>query len=515
MTIRPEETTMRPPLATRIAALVPLVLLGGTLAACSSGGGGAAGASDFSGLQSATIQIESEGTFANPDNGQTEEQAGLGSGFFISSDGLAVTNNHVVVGAGTMKVHVGGGDTVYNAEILGSSECLDLAVIKVDGEGFPFLGWQKGDITTGEEVYAAGFPLGDPEFTLTKGIVSKNDTAGQSAWASIDHTIEHDAKIRPGNSGGPLVNAQGEVVGVNYASVAELDSNFAIHRDQAQSVVQKLIDGDDVQSLGVNAQALPLDDQGESLGVWVSSVKAGSPADAAGLLPGDVLLRMAGKTLAAEGTLQEYCDVIRTQGADGTIDVDVYRPSEDALYRGQFNGKELEPVTIPGVGNSSAGEDDGRSYTTITDDTGVLSVEVPTDWADVDGAPVTTEAGREFLDVRASTNLEQFETSWSTSGVTLQASPTTDAASLDPQVIFDSYANLTAQCASGTTDDYSDGVYTGKYQYYSGCGGQSDYVIVVAYPEDTSYVLVVTVAIASETDLPAIEHVMGSFTATF
>jgi serine protease Do len=504
---------MSPASAPRIAALTSLVILTGSLAACSGGGGGtSSGATDFSGVQSATIQIESDGTFANPENGQSEEQAGLGSGFFISSDGLALTNNHVVVGAGTMKVRVGGEDTEYNAEILGSSECLDLAVIKVDGTGFPFLGWQKGDIATGEEVYAAGFPLGDPEFTLTKGIVSKNDTPGQSAWASIDHIIEHDAKIRPGNSGGPLVNTSGEVVGVNYASVGEIDSNFAIHRDEAKKVVQKLIDGDDVQSLGVNAQALPLDDEGEPLGVWVSSVKAGSPADAAGILPGDVLMRMAGKSLAAEGTLEEYCDVIQTQGTDGTIDVDVYRPAEDALYRGQFNGKPLEAVTVPGIGQQSGGNDD-RAYTTITDDSGVLSVEVPADWTDVDGSSFTGINGHEFIDVRASTDLQQFSESWGTSGVTVSAAPMAD--DLTPQAVFDSMTDLTSQCTPSSSDVYSDGVYEGQFQYFSACGGVSDYVVVAAYPSDKSYVIIVTVAIASEADLPAIEHVMGSFAATF
>ncbi|SDZ08614.1 S1C family serine protease [Herbiconiux ginsengi] len=498
----------------RAAVAASVLLATGTLAGCAGGGGGGAGgAAGFDGVQSATIQIESEGTFANPDDGQTSEEAGLGSGFFISADGLALTNNHVVAGAGTTKVHVGGGDEEYSAEILGSSECLDLAVIKVDGTGFPFLDWQKGDITTGEEVYAAGFPLGDPEFTLTKGIVSKNDTAGQTAWASIDHIVEHDAKIRPGNSGGPLVNASGQVVGVNYASVAELDSNFAIHRDEAQKVLKKLMAGEDVLSLGVNAQALPLDDDGAPLGVWVSSVKAGSPADAAGILPGDVLTRMAGTTLAADGSLEEYCDVIKTQGVDGTIDVDVYRPSEDTFYRGQFNGKELAAVTVPGIGAHTGGGADDRQYVTVGDDSGVLSVEVPADWTDVDGAPFEGIGGHQFIDVRASTNLQQFSESWGTSGVTVSAAEMAD--DLTPQAIFDSYAGLTAQCTPASADAYSDGVYEGQYQYFSQCGGQSDYVIVVAYPDDQSYVLVVTVAIASDADLPAIEHVMGSFAATF
>ncbi|MFB2581761.1 S1C family serine protease [Herbiconiux sp. P15] len=490
-------------------AVIGIALVSGlVLTACSGGGSG--GAAGFDQVQSATIRIEAEGTFADPEDGQSAEQAGTGSGFFISSDGLAVTNNHVVAGAGTMKVQVGGEETGYDAEILGTSECLDLAVVRVDGEGFPFLTWQKGEITTGEQVYAAGFPLGDPDFTLTQGIVSKNDTGGETAWASLDHVIEHDAKIRPGNSGGPLVNAQGEVVGVNYASVGELDSNFAIHRDEARKILEQLIAGDDVQSLGINAQGLAPQEDGP-LGVWVSSVKAGSAADTAGILPGDLLVRMAGTTLATEGTLEEYCDVIRTQGADGTIDVDVYRPSEDALYRGQFNGKALEPVTIPGVGSASGSDD--REYVTVTDDSGVLSVDVPAEWADVDGSSFTGINGHEFLDVRASTDLAQFEDSWGVSGVTVSAAAAAD--DLTPEAIFSSLSSLTSQCTPVEEDAYSDGVYEGRYQYFTACGGLSDYVIVAAQPADGSFVILVTVAIASEADLPAIEQVMGSFAAVF
>ncbi|WP_291041163.1 trypsin-like peptidase domain-containing protein [Herbiconiux sp.] len=490
----------------RTSAAVALLTVSAVLSGCS--GGGQSGAAGFDAVQSATIRIEAGGTFADPEDGASAEQAGTGSGFLISADGLAVTNNHVVAGAGTMSVQVGGADGAHDAEILGSSECLDLAVVRVDGEGFPFLGWQEGEIATGEQVYAAGFPLGDPDFTLTQGIVSKNDTAGESAWASLDHVIEHDAKIRPGNSGGPLVNADGEVVGVNYASIGELDSNFAIHRDEAQKVLKRLIAGEDVESLGVNAQALPPQEDG-AVGVWVSSVKAGSPADGAGILPGDLLLRMAGTSLAEEGTLEEYCDVIRTQGADGTIDVDVYRPSEDALYRGQFNGKPLEAVEVPGIGSVTG--DDDRPYVTVTDDSGVLSVDVPADWADVDGSPFTGIGGHEFLDVRASTDLAQFEESWATSGVTVSAAPA--APDLTPEAVFASLTSLTGQCTPVTEDAYSDGVYEGRYQYFSACGGTSDYVVVAAQPADGSFVIVVTVTIAAESDLPAIEQVMGSFAA--
>ncbi|WP_378146858.1 S1C family serine protease [Cnuibacter sp. UC19_7] len=500
--------------ARRALAAVALSVVVVPLAACTFGGGGAkSGAADFSGVQSATIQIESEGTFVDPEDGQMAEETGRGSGFFISKDGLALTNNHVVAGAGTVKVWVGGDDSKeYDAKLLGSSECLDLAVVQVDGQ-FPYLDWYQGDITTGQEVYAAGFPLGDPTFTLTKGIVSKAETIGQTSWASIDSIIEHDAKIKPGNSGGPLVTAQGTVVGVDYAGNNELDTNFAIHRDEAQKVLDQLIAGSDVKSLGINAQALPPADDGSALGVWASSVKAGSPADEAGIQPGDLIMRMAGTTLAADGTLEEYCDVISTQGSDGTIDVEVYRPSDDTFYRGQFNGKPLAPVTVPGLNGSSGGSSEGMSFRTVTDDSGVLSVEIPSTWADVNGAPFTSDDGRQFLSLDASTDLAGLSSSWAYSGVTFQVTSPSDG--ITAQAVFDLFAGYTAQCTLDSADAYTDGVYSGQYQYYTGCGGSSDYIILAAQPDDGSYTVILTLTIASEADIPAIEHVFGSFAADF
>ena len=88
-------------------------------------------------------------------------------------------------------------------------------------------------------MYAAGFPLGDPEFTLTRGIVSKLEADGDTSWASIDSVLEHDAAIQPGNSGGPLVTTDGAIIGVNYAGGSRTNTEqfFAIDKDRAQEVV--------------------------------------------------------------------------------------------------------------------------------------------------------------------------------------------------------------------------------------------------------------------------------------
>ena len=149
-----------------------------------------------------------------------------------------MTNNHVVTGAALLQVYVGGEtDRVYSARVLGVSECSDLAVIYIEGDGFPFLQWYEDEIDVGLDVYAAGFPLGDPEYTLTKGIISKARTSGETDWASVDAVVEHDATINPGNSGGPLVTADGRVVGVNYAGASEINQYFAIARIEALKII--------------------------------------------------------------------------------------------------------------------------------------------------------------------------------------------------------------------------------------------------------------------------------------
>ena len=111
------------------------------------------------GVQSATIQIELEGTFIDPQVGEVVNGAGRGSGFIIDPSGIAITNNHVVTGKATLKVWVGGNqDKVYHAIVLGASECSDLAVIQLNTGSFPYLGWTRRRPEVALPVYAAGFP---------------------------------------------------------------------------------------------------------------------------------------------------------------------------------------------------------------------------------------------------------------------------------------------------------------------------------------------------------------------
>jgi S1-C subfamily serine protease len=291
----------------------------------------------------AVIQIEAEGVFVDPEWGEYSG-AGRGSGFIIDPSGIAVTNNHVVTGAGKLSVWIGGdASKTYNARVLGVSECSDLAVIDIEGDGFPYLEWYDGQIQVGLDVYTAGFPLGDPEYTLTKGIVSKENANGETNWASVETVIMHDATINPGNSGGPLIDDNGRVVAVNYAAYKEADQYFAIGKDVAIPIVEKLRSEQNIDSIGINGTAVVSTD-GTLTGIWVSSVASGSPADNAGLTGGDVLTSLEGLTLATDGTMADYCDIIRSHSAQDTMGIEVLRFSTSEALEGQLNGRDLAVV---------------------------------------------------------------------------------------------------------------------------------------------------------------------------
>ncbi len=346
------------------------------------------GVSNLDGVQSATIQIESQGTFVDPQVGLEVNAAGRGSGFIIDPSGIAVTNNHVVAGSALIKVWIGGDSTVHNARILGLSECSDLAVIKIEGDGFPYLNWYQGKVKTGLAVYAAGFPLGEPQFSLTQGIISKEAAPGQTNWASLDHVLGHDATINPGNSGGPLVDANGQVVGINYRGRPTVNQYFAIGSDLAIPVIDELRTGKDVDSIGINGTAV-ISSDGSLSGVWVSSVKSGSPADKAGIQGGDILYQLEGLVLATDGTMKDYCSVIRTHKPGDALSITVIRYATGQLLKGQINGPQLAVTgTFDTKGASStpsSGTPSSGGLTTFTDKNKFYQIDVPSDWVHTSG----------------------------------------------------------------------------------------------------------------------------------
>ena len=299
-------------------------------------------------VQRATIQIQAEGSFVDQELGQQLNRRGRGSGLIIDESGIAVTNNHVVTGAAILQVWIGGESNPRNARILGASECSDLAVIDIEGDGYPVFEWFDGEIFAGLDVFAAGFPLGDPEFTLTRGIVSKIRTRGETNWASVDSVIEHDATINPGNSGGPLVTMEGKVVGVNYAGRNETSQFFAISRDEALKVINQLRAGQDINSIGVNGTAVRNQEQSIS-GIWVASVKSGSPASDVGIKGGDIITKLEGLVLATDGTMADYCDVLRTHHPEDVLSIEVLRFATGEVLEGKLNSYKLQPAPEPPI----------------------------------------------------------------------------------------------------------------------------------------------------------------------
>ncbi|ETR73882.1 MAG: protease Do [Candidatus Magnetoglobus multicellularis str. Araruama] len=243
--------------------------------------------------------------FFNDDEGSGRDykQKSLGSGFIIDAEGYIVTNNHVIEDADDIKVKLSNGDE-YDATVVGRDPKTDLALIKIPkSSDLKPLPWGKSDdMQVGDWVVAIGSPFG-LEQTVTAGIVSaKGRTIGSGPY---DDFIQTDASINQGNSGGPLLNLKGEVIGINTAIIAGGQGiGFAIPTTLARGIIDQLKDEGQVTRgwLGVGIQNLTkemadyynLDNQE---GVLVSQVYEGDPADKAGIQPQDIIIGVNGKKI--------------------------------------------------------------------------------------------------------------------------------------------------------------------------------------------------------------------------
>jgi len=463
-------------------------------------------------VRRATVQIEAQGSFVDSQLGERLNVIGRGSGVIIDGSGIAVTNNHVVTGAAILRVWVGGESQPRNARIVGVSECSDLAVIDIEGTGYPYLEWFDGQIYSGLDVFAAGFPLGDPEFTLTRGIVSKARTSGETNWASVDAVLEHDATINPGNSGGPLVTTDGMVVGINYAGSRGTSQFFAISRDEALKVIDQLRTGQDINSIGVNGRAV-LSQDGTLSGVWVASVKSDSPASNVGIRGGDVITKLEGLVLATDGTLADYCDVLRTHLPGDVLSIEVLRFDTGEMLEGKLNDYRLKPIAKPTptpepVPVSTI--EPSFPYIRVNDDTGLLTIEIPEDWGDVDGRPFEENGEVIGPAVAASTNLAEFFGGFGTPGVLFIASRVW-AQTLDERGILDKFSFEGGCTRKERSYTFGDGLYTGTADSYGGCQGGHVYFVLAATPEDSSFIILLLIGIESEADQSAIDRIVASF----
>lgn len=239
---------------------------------------------------------------------QDYRQQSLGSGFIISSDGYIVTNNHVVAEADEIKVKLYD-EKEYDAKMVGTDPKTDLALIKIDVKGVDYLELGDSDaLDVGTWVVAIGSPFG-LEQTVTAGIVSaKGRIIGSGPY---DDFIQTDASINPGNSGGPLLNLEGEVVGINTAIVASGQGiGFAIPSKLAAGIVDQLRSSGEVTRgwMGVAIQDITPElaeyyNLKEKSGVLVAKVYRDDPADKAGIVPGDVITHVKGEEVKSSRDL--------------------------------------------------------------------------------------------------------------------------------------------------------------------------------------------------------------------
>ena len=248
----------------------------------------------------------------------------LGSGFIISADGTIVTNNHVIDGATEIKVTLDDGSE-HKATLLGRDAKSDLAVLKIEaGKPLPTVAWGDSDaLRPGDPILAIGNPFGIGT-TVTSGIVSARGRDLHNG--PYDDFIQVDAAINHGNSGGPLVNTEGKVVGINTAIYSPNGGNvgvgFAIPSDQAQAVVAKLISQGSIEHgyIGVQIQTVTPDVADAigltgAAGALVAHVEDASPAQKAGLKAGDVIVSFDGHAVKTPKDLSRIvADIIPGTG---------------------------------------------------------------------------------------------------------------------------------------------------------------------------------------------------------
>ncbi len=307
-----------------------------------------------------------------PQQPREYRQTGQGSGFIISDNGYILTNNHVVGEADmiTVKTHDG---REFNAKLIGTDEKSDVAVIKIEGEDLPTMPLGDSDkLDIGEWVIAIGNPFGLAE-TLTFGIVSAK---GRSTVGIADYEdfIQTDAAINPGNSGGPLINLDGEAIGINTAifsqSGGSVGIGFAIPINMAKNIKDQLVTQGKVTrgQLGVSISDLTSDvaeyfGLDSTKGVVVNEVMEGSPAQTGGLEAGDVILKINGRDVEGMGQLR---NTIASLEPGTTVRLTVNRKGKEKTVKVKIG--ELSADSDRNMGSEAPSQKLGLTVQNLTEE---------------------------------------------------------------------------------------------------------------------------------------------------
>lgn len=274
-----------------------------------------------------------------------------GTGFFVSEDGYIVTNEHVISAVEedsdySLLIHVPGYDIPVEAQLVGSDVQTDIAVLKVESQDEPYQYVTLGDsdmLQVGELVVAIGNPLGRLEGTVTVGVVSALDRQINNNGYTMD-LIQTDASINSGNSGGPLINSFGEVIGVTNAKISTAEGlGFAIPITDVRNVIQSIINYGYVANrpyIGITVGNVASDAYyGAVAGVYVAEVTPGGPADEAGVQEGDLIVSLDG---------------VEINESDDIIDVrNSHAPGDEVSIVVERNGRRLELTMVIGDSNDA------------------------------------------------------------------------------------------------------------------------------------------------------------------
>lgn len=312
-------------------------------------------------------------TFADGDN-----LAG-GTGTIISKDGLIVTNQHVTVGGEEYEVYTYGTydyelqdfiNPITNevvealpATLVASSQCSDIALLQIDSdEEFNYLEWYGEDIVPGLEIYTLGYPgVADGEIAVTTGVVSFINSLGDSPWTAPGYnTFAHTSPIFSGNSGGPVVTAEGKLVGINYLTEDLYDESFPIAKAINNDYVKDLIDnylsnGINYKDIGIGSTAidmywfLPEDDERTFTMHYIEQVQPGSVGDKASLLPDSLLIEVGNNDIGYVqiGTYEtsfELCNKLEEWENSSTdlLSYTAFSCSADSFYKGSISKVGIE-----------------------------------------------------------------------------------------------------------------------------------------------------------------------------
>ncbi len=288
-----------------------------------------------------------------------KQASGLGSGFIFTSDGYIVTNEHVVKNAVSVAITTTAGQK-YDARIVGTDELLDMALLKIDGEKLPFIEWANSDeAMVGEWVIAIGNPYGlfdiNDQPSASVGVISalNRDFERDSDGRLYSDMIQTDAAINRGNSGGPLINAEGRAVGMNTLIFTESGGSvgvgFAIPSNRIVNSIEDLLRGgvDRNYWLGIRANDLrgvmwKMLDLAENRGAVITGVDPGSPAERASLKAEDVILKINDRQINRARDAVDYVNNTDLRVGD-KLTIVISR-------RGTIMTKELELLPIPKVG---------------------------------------------------------------------------------------------------------------------------------------------------------------------